>query len=250
MLKGSVNILIKRIGEELSVFKVIRFKSVAVFLVVLIVAVVMSVGIVHVGRRGEIPKPQYTIVIDAGHGGRDDGCSGVNGTKESEINLKIARILKEYLETMSVRGVMTRLDGNGLYDADADNYKQSDMEKRIDIIEESSPHMVISIHQNSFVDSSQRGAQVFYQEGDEESFAFAEGVQSQLKVQLESARSEPNKGDYYILNECKLPAVLVECGYLTNADDEALLCDEGYQERVAYAIMCGVVKYFDLCGDD
>ena len=250
MVKVSANILIKRIGEEFSVFKVIRFKSVVVFLVVLIVAVVMSVGIVRVGRRGEIPKPQYTIVIDAGHGGRDDGCSGVSGTKESDINLKITKTLQNYLENLGINVVLTRSDGNGLYKSNAENYKQSDMEKRIDIIEDTRPDMVISIHQNSFGDASQRGAQAFYQEGDEESIVFAESIQTQLLSQLEEARREPNKGDYYLLKECNLPAVIVECGYLTNAEDERLLRTEEYQSRVAYAIMCGVVKYFDLCGND
>ena len=145
---------------------------------------------------------------------------------------------------------MTRSDGNGLYSANANNYKQSDMEKRIEIIENCSPDMVISIHQNSFSDSSQRGAQAFYQEGDEESLKFAESVQSQLKSQLVEARSECNFGDYYILKECKLPAVLIECGYLTNPEEEVLLSSEDYQNKVAYSIMCGVVKYFGLCGND
>jgi len=146
--------------------------------------------------------------------------------------------------------VLTRADGNGLYSANADNYKQSDMEKRIEIINNVSPDMVISIHQNSFSDISQRGAQAFYQEGDERSLAFAESVQMQLKSQLDYARSACNYGDYYILKECDLPAILVECGYLTNPDEEVLLNSKEYQNKVAYSIMCGVVRYFGLCGND
>ena len=82
------------------------------------------------------------------------------------------------------------------------------------------------------------------------SFEFAKAVQSQLIAQLPNARQEANDGDYYILKECGLPSVLVECGYLTNAEEEALLMTEEYRSKVAYAIMCGVVKYFDLCGND
>ena len=89
-----------------------------------------------------------------------------------------------------------------------------------------------------------------YQEGDERSMNFADAVQSQLISQLPCARAEANDGDYYILKESNLPAILVECGYLTNIEEETLLMTEDYQNKVAYAIMCGVVKYFGLCGND
>lgn len=231
-------------------FKVIKVKSLIVGLAIVLTSVGLSVGIVKAVGKTDIPKKSYTIVLDSGHGGRDNGCSGKNGSVESELNLDIAKKLKVYLETLGVRVVMTRSDGNGLYEAKADNYKQSDMERRIEIINEVSPDMVISIHQNSYNDSSQRGAQVFYQEGDEVSSMFASAVQSQLIAQLPNARSEANDGDYYILKESYLPAVLVECGYLTNEEEELLLLTEEYRSKVAYAIMCGVVKYFDLCGND
>ena len=233
-----------------SMFKVFRLKPILMFIGIFMVSILLSVGIVSVVKQEKIPKPIYTIVLDAGHGGRDNGCSGAKGTIESEINLKIAKNLKTYLETLGIKVVMTRSDGNGLYQANVDNYKQSDMEKRLEIINDSCPDMVISIHQNSFNDSNQRGAQAFYQEGDEKSLAFAENVQSQLISQLPEARQECNDGDYYILKECDLPAILIECGYLTNPDEEALLNSEDYQQKVAYTIMCGVVKYFDLCGND
>lgn len=230
-------------------FKVFKLKPILMFVAILLVSVLLSVGIVTVSRK-EVPRPTYIIVIDAGHGGRDDGCSGVSGTKESEINLAISKTLKSYLENLGIEVVLTRSDGNGLYSANATNYKQSDMEKRIEIINDADPDMVISIHQNSFSDKNQCGAQAFYQEDDDISKAFADCVQSQLISQLENARSESNKGDYYLLKESNLPAVLVECGYLTNAEEEAKLNTTEYQNKVAYAIMCGVIKYFDLCGND
>ena len=124
------------------------------------------------------------------------------------------------------------------------------MEARMKIINNAKPHMVISIHPNSYSDSSQRGAQVFYQEDDKVSNKFADCVQSQLVRQLPYARVASNKGDYYLLKESKLPAILVECGYLTNVEEEIMLNDDSYQDRVAYAIMCGVVRYFGLCGND
>lgn len=219
-------------------------------MLMLVLGFAFSFGVVKVVGKMESPKRIYTIVLDSGHGGRDRGCSGKNGSVESEINLDIAKKLKVYLETLGIKVVMTRSDGNGLYEANADNYKQSDMEKRVEIINKAKPDMVISIHQNSYNDSSQRGAQVFYQEDDEVSSDFATAVQTQLIAQLPNARKEVNDGDYYILKECGLPAVLVECGYLTNKEEEALLMSDEYKSKVAYAIMCGVVKYFDLCGKE
>ncbi len=174
----------------------------------------------------------------------------MSGVKESEVNLKIAKALKEQLVSLGINVVMTRLDGNGLYDANATNFKASDMAKRIEIIENAKANMVISIHCNSYVNSSECGAQTFYQESDDESQKFAEDIQSQLISQLPNARSDAHKGDYYILKESPCPAVLVECGFLSNPSEEKLLASSDYQTKVSYAIMCGVVKYFGLCGND
>ena len=230
--------------------KVIKLKPILIGLVALIVSISLSVGIVSVSGKEQIPKSTYTIVIDAGHGGRDDGCSGVNGTKESEINLSIAKKLEEYLNTLGIKVVLTRCDGNGLYEANVDNYKVSDMNNRLKIINEANADMVISIHQNSYADKSQKGAQTFFQESDEKSKEFAQSIQSQLISHLPNARSEAIKGDYYLLKESGVPAVIVECGYLTNVDEEKLLNTVDYQSKVAYTIMCGVVNYFNLCGND
>lgn len=230
-------------------FKVLKLKPILVGVALILISVFLGVGIVAVASD-DVPRPKYTIVVDAGHGGRDDGCTGVSGVKESEINLSIAKMLKADLETLGIKVVMTRCDGNGLYKANATNFKKSDMSERMKIIDDANADMVISIHQNSYSDSSQRGAQAFYQENDEESKDFASCIQSQLLGQLPSARKECNKGDYYILKESKRPAILVECGYLSNIEEESLLQSDDYQQKVAYAIMCGVVKYFGLCGDD
>lgn len=231
-------------------FRVFKLKRFIVIVAIIVLSIFLSVGIVNVASKEQIPKPIYTIVVDAGHGGRDDGCSGVNGSKESEINLAISKTLEKYLTTLGIKVVMTRCDGNGLYDAGVDNYKLSDMNNRLEIIDNANADMVISIHQNSYSDSSQAGAQVFFQEDDEVSMAFAESVKSVLLAQLPNARREIIKGDYYLLKESNLPAIIVECGYLTNAEEEQMLRTEEYQNKVAYSIMCGVVKYFNLCGND
>lgn len=231
-------------------FKVLKLRPIVISMALILVSILFSVGIVNVVSNKEIPKPLITIVLDAGHGGRDDGCSGVSGSKESVINLKITKTLEKYLKTLGLNVVLTRSDEHGLYEDDADNYKLSDMENRMKIINNANADMIISIHQNSYSDSSQRGAQVFYQEEDDVSKDFADRVQNQFISQLPNARKECIKGDYYLLKESKLPAIIVECGYLTNMDEEKLLNTEEYQQKVAYSIMCGIVSYFDLCGND
>lgn len=231
-------------------FKIIKLKNLLIALALITASILCSVGIVAVVESKAIPRPKYTIVIDAGHGGRDDGSTGVTGVKESDINLKIAKTLKVYLETLGIKVVLTRADGNGLYDANATNFKASDMAKRIEIIDNAKADMVISIHCNSYKNSSESGAQAFYQEDDENGKKFAEDIQSQLINQLNGARNSANKGDFYILKESKTTAVLVECGFLSNPNEEKLLNSANYQNKVAYAIMCGVVKYFELCGND
>lgn len=231
-------------------FKIIKLKNILIAVALVVCSILCSIGIVAVVESKAIPRPKYKIVIDAGHGGRDEGSTGITGVKESDINLKIAKTLKVYLETLGIKVILTRADGNGLYDANATNFKSSDMSKRIEIINNSKADMVISIHCNSYTNSNECGAQAFYQEGDESGKKFAEDIQSQLINQLDNARSEANKGDYYILKESGTSAVLVECGFLSNPKEEKLLNSANYQNKVAYAIMCGVVKYFELCGND
>ena len=228
-------------------FKIIRFKTIITIICIAIISIVLSLGIVAVSEIGNSPHLPYTIVLDAGHGGRDAGCSGVcTGVKESDINLSIVKKLQVMLEDFGFRVILTRNDENGLYDNNVDNYKVSDMNHRIEIIEQANPDFVVSIHQNSYPTSHAIGAQTFWQENDSNSQNLANAIQEMLIAQIPNARMEANHGDYYILKESKTHAVLVECGYLTNAEEEALLIQEEYQNKLAYAITCGILKYFEI----
>ena len=227
----------------MKVIKCFKFKKWICFVLVVVLAGFMIINFSVKANNDYLP---YKIILDAGHGGRDDGCSGSNGVKESEVNLAITKKVKALLEDYGFRVVLTRKDENGLYEENVDNYKLSDMAKRLEIIEKEKPNFVISIHQNSYSDSNQKGAQAFYQEGDELGQALAEKMQTQLFAQLPNARGNANKGDYYILNEIDYPGIIVECGYLTNVEEEMLLKTSEYQTKVAYAIVCGVVKFFEV----
>ena len=172
------------------------------------------------------------------------GCSGITtNVTESEINLSICKKLKKYLENQGLRVVLTRTNDQGLYDDNVANYKLSDMNNRLKIIKQSNADLLISIHQNSFSDSSLKGAQVFYQEGDDKGAQFAHSMQEQLKSTLDYTRGNYNHSDLYILKESGVLGILIECGYLTNIEDEINLQNSEYQDKMAYAIMCGVMRY-------
>ncbi len=185
----------------------------------------------------------YRVVIDAGHGGIDGGSEGFNGTKESEINLVYAKTLQQYFKDFGFKTTMTRTNENGLYSPFASNKKKDDMQKRKEIIESVKPDMVISIHMNSFALSSSRGAQVFYNQDNENSKLLADQIQKQFVQNLVKPRQTTQKGDYFILNCTSIPSVIVECGFISNQEEETLLNTDAYREKVCYSILCGVVSY-------
>ena len=198
-------------------------------------------------KSSSMPKPEYTIVIDAGHGGRDGGASGkVSGISESELNLKYAKQLKQLCDNWGIGVVMTRKDMNGLYDESASNKKRSEMEKRKKIINESGADLMISLHMNSFPLESCEGAYVFYASGSDEGFRLAKGVQSSLCQSFESARGYVTVGDYFVLNVSQMPAILIECGFLSNPLEEKLLISDDYCRDFCYSVFAGILSYFQM----
>ena len=186
-----------------------------------------------------------TIVIDAGHGGIDGGVVGrVTGTKESDINLSVSRLLQAEFEDAGFSVIQTRPTEAGLYGAATDGYKRRDMQRRAQIIEDAAPAAVISVHQNFFSLSSRRGAQVFFREGSEQSRTLACAIQTALNDMPECVRrSDALKGDYYVLNCSDYASVIVECGFLSNPADEALLVDRAYQRRLAETVCAGTLAF-------
>ncbi|MBE7088927.1 MAG: hypothetical protein E7370_05395 [Clostridiales bacterium] len=187
-----------------------------------------------------------TIVIDAGHGGIDPGVLGaITKVKESDINLEIAKYLKEYFSEAGFKVVLTRNSQAGLYGTLAKGFKQRDMKRRKQIILDSKADMVISIHQNFCPSNLRRGAQVFFDKNSESGKSLAIKVQNSLNALKNSVRQyEPLVGDFYILKCSTAPSILVECGFLSNKEDETLLCDSAYKKELAYAIFKGAILYF------
>lgn len=219
---------------------------VALGFICILLAVTVTFGICFFAlARTAAQAQRLTVVIDAGHGGVDGGVVGkTSGRKESDINLSISRYLQEEFEEAGFLVVQTRPTEAGLYGMATAGYKRRDMQKRAEIINSNSPALMISVHQNFFSLSSRRGAQVFFRENSENSRTLACSIQSALNNMPECVKkTDALKGDYYVLNCNDFPAVIVECGFLSNAEDEALLLSREYQKRLASVIKEGALSY-------
>ena len=174
---------------------------------------------------------QKTVVIDAGHGGIDAGVHGkVTDIKESDINLAIAKQLKGYFANAGFNAVLTRKNNGGLYGLSTKGFKAD---------------MVIPVHQNFCPIPSKRGSTVFFDKSSESGIALANTIQKQLNALNDKIKpNEALAGDYYMLKCTSNPSVIVECGFLSNAEDEKLLITEEYQKAIAYAIFKGAVSYY------
>ncbi len=185
------------------------------------------------------------VVIDAGHGGADPGKVGVNQVLEKEINLNIAIRLKELLEQNDITVVMTREEDKDLASENASSRKNEDLRARVQLIAQTAPIVVVSIHQNSYPEEDVAGAQVFYYSGSEEGKILGTIIQEQLKKEINNDNHRVAKAnkDYYLLKRSSSPAVIVECGFLSNYKEAELLVTKEYQEKVAFAIHLGILQY-------
>lgn len=190
---------------------------------------------------------ERVVVIDVGHGGKDPGKVGVNGELEKDINLAIALKLEKFLKQSDVSVIMTRHEDIGLYDEDAGNKKVQDMRRRVEFIEESGADLVVSIHQNSYRDSSVRGPQCFYYGSSSEGERAALIIQEQLNegMEIERSRSAKANSSYYMLKRSSVPTVIAECGFLSNGEEAVLLTNEKYQEKLAWNLYLGILAYFN-----
>lgn len=181
------------------------------------------------------------VVIDAGHGGSDGGAIGSSGTIEADINLSIAKKLRTVLEGYGMTVIMTRDTEQAVAPG-----KKSDMAKRREIIQTSGQDVTVSIHQNKHTDSDSRGPQVFYAPGSAEGEKLAVYIQERLnkELQVERPRSAA-EGNYYIVKSGEAPAVIVECGFISNPTEEIELGKKAYQLKIVEAIAQGLQDYFD-----
>lgn len=187
------------------------------------------------------PLSGAVLVLDAGHGGKDEGAI-VDGVTEKGINMSIVLKLKALFEEAGANVVLTRVDENDLSSSTASNHKREDMKNRIAIINDEKNDLLLSIHLNSYSNTSVKGAQTFYMKGNTASELLARCIQVQF-LDIDS-KMEPKAGDYYLLNNSRIPAVLIECGFLSNPEEREKLQQEEYQDKVVNLIFAGTLNYF------
>lgn len=220
------------------------FKKNACIIVFVIIMFLLTFAFSHIVAVSASGYNGITIVLDAGHGGRDGGSVGVNGTIEKEINLKYTLALKEKLVSAGYRVELTRKTDDGLYLESAKNKKMSDLNARMEIIKRANPNLVISIHMNSFSSQSAHGASTYYRSGDESGQIVSDLIQQSLNTYLGVPSTKGKVGDYYILNESYYTAVLIECGFLSNPEEERLLNTDEYLEKFVDAVYNAILLYF------
>ena len=220
------------------------FKKNACIIVFVMIIFLLTFAFSHIVAVSASGYNGITIVLDAGHGGRDGGSVGVNGTIEKEINLSYTLALKEKLVSAGYRVELTRKTDDGLYLESAKNKKMSDLNARMEIIKRANPNLVISIHMNSFSSQSAHGASTYYRSGDESGQIVSDLIQQSLNTYLGAPSTKGKVGDYYILNESYYTAVLIECGFLSNPEEERLLNTDEYLEKFVDAVYNAILLYF------
>ena len=196
-----------------------------------------------------LPVSGKTVIVDAGHGTPDEGAESSNGTTEAETNLAIALKLQNLLEQSGCTVLLTRSDENAIYDIDSKTLKEkkiSDIHNRVKIGNESSADIFVSIHLNKIPEQQYDGWQAFYKQGSEEGEKLATSIQESLgeSIEKENNRIAKTIENVYIINHVEIPTAIIECGFLSNPEEEKQLLDNSYQDRLAWGIYNGIISYF------
>ncbi len=194
------------------------------------------------------------IVLDAGHGGLDSGAVGGNGTLEKDVNLSIVRILRDMLELSGFDVALTRSEDISIYDAGVEgirNQKLSDMDNRLEIVQSYPDSIFLCIHQNNYTDPQYFGGQMFYNNNNPNNRTLAQIMQNKFaELQPGNDREIKLSGDeLFLLKSNQNPSLMIECGFLSNPDEEARLSTWEYQQQVAFTIFGGVMEYIDATAE-
>ncbi len=190
---------------------------------------------------------EKVVVVDPGHGGVDPGAVGKNNILEKDLVLAVGHRLAALLRQGGAKVIMTRETDTDLSDPELRSLyakKRQDLARRVALANNSRADLLISIHINSYPNPRQSGAQTFYPAGSPAGHRLALGIQKELNFFLKDDRRVPLPGNYYILKEAKIPAVIVEIGFLSNPQEYKLLQDPAYQTKIAWCLYAGLVHYF------
>lgn len=225
--------------------------------VILLSAVVFCSSMVVLSNSGDAlyasadnVSTAQVIVIDAGHGGEDCGAIGANGIYEKDLNLEISMLLGESLSEKGFTVVYTRTEDKMLYKPE-ENIKGirkiSDLKNRCEVASKYDDAIFISIHMNSFGEEKYSGAQIYYSVNNEACRVLAEAVQKSIRtgLQPDNTRTLKQGNDIYVLKNLSCPAILIECGFLSNKEECESLCEKEYQKRLSFSIVCGIIEYIE-----
>lgn len=223
-------------------------KLISMFAAGVIAATACSCTKTNVLQTSAVPVgwlAKQSVIIDAGHGGADGGGVSVNGIPEKGINLSIAETTADLLRLMGYNVTMTRTEDISIHDKDAEGLKEqklSDMKNRLELF--NTPDSVcVSVHQNRFTDPKYSGAQMFYHRPNTEGQKLAEALKARITgyLQPENEReTKPTDDELYLLCNCENPAVMAECGFISNPEEAALLEQKPYQHEMAFALFAGI----------
>ena len=194
------------------------------------------------------------IVLDAGHGGLDSGAVGKSGVLEKDVNLSIVKALRDMLEVSGFEVVLTRDEDISIYDAGVEgirNQKLSDMDNRLEIVQSYPDSIFLCIHQNNYTDPQYFGGQMFYNNNNPDNRTLAQIMQARFaQLQPGNDREIKLSGDeLFLLKSNKNPSLMIECGFLSNPEEEAKLATEEYQQQLAFTIYSGVLEYVDAVSE-
>lgn len=188
---------------------------------------------------------RQTIVLDAGHGGKDSGTAAADGTLEKDINLGIVLNLYDFLRFSGINSVTIRNNDSECYPPKSDT-SRSDLYNRLDFVNNIDNSVLVSIHQNHFEDTSEWGMQVWYTANEETSKILADNILNISKSFLQPENQRVNKvsdNSYYILYQASVPSVMIECGFMSNPEENNKLKNDKYQKQLSYTILMGINKY-------
>ncbi len=220
----------------------INIKNIVVCVISLIALTLTAITLTHTSSQ-VFSMEKKIILLDPGHGGFDPGKVVPQGNAEKDINLKIACYLLSYLEQNGATVYMTRID-----DAALSETKRDDLKARRKLSDSDKVDAMVSIHQNYYPSANVHGAQVFYPSSSEEAKLLADSIQKRISQLADTSNKRVIKenASYYLLKNTKKPSVIVECGFLSNPKENALLNSEEYQKKIAWAIFLGITDYFSF----
>ena len=233
--------------------KTLYIVALAVIFLSFVLVMISSFSNITAHTSAAISGSKPKVIIDAGHGGEDGGAS-VDGVLEKDINLSIAEKIADMLTVSGCEVKTVRDEDISVYSDDADTLREkktSDLNNRVSLFNSDPANIAVSVHQNKFEQTQYSGTQIFYSTNDPNSLELAECIRTAvvMLIQRDNTRElKPAGDDIFILKEAQVPAVIVECGFLSNDAERELLIDDEYQKQLAYAISMGVLDYIKLNG--